>query len=332
MKRKIRVSIVTPVHNRREITLQCLRSLARIDKTGLEVLTIIVDDGSTDGTTDAIKSQFQEVKVIQGDGNLWFTEGTNVGVRAALEDKPDYILTINDDSVFDENFLIRMIETAEKYPRSVIGSLLLLWDTPHKLFQTAPKWDTWSGGWRHWQNQTVWSIPQDPFEVDLIVGNCVLFPVKAFQECGLMDSKRYPNFGDAEYTPRLKKRGWKLLIEPRARVFCQPNNVPAKVAKMSVKQKFDALFINLGHIHNLRRRFYAYWDGAPTKLQGVAAFIIFFARLILRKNAEGDWAFHQSEKPLAEIYSNSILTPSGTTTRARRGKASIPDIHRTASR
>lgn len=307
MKRKIKVEIVAPVHNRRDITLQCLRSLARINTDELQVHTIIVDDGSTDGTSEAIKKNFPEVEIVPGDGNLWFTEGTNVGVRAALKHNPDYVLTINDDSVFDRDFLKYMVETAENFPRSVIGPLLLLWDAPHKLFQTAPEWKTLAGGWRHWQNQTVWTVPKKPFEVDLIVGNCVLFPVKAIEECGLMDSKRYPNFGDAEYTPRLKRNGWNLLIEPRARVFCQPNNIPAKITKMSLRQKLDALFFNLGHIHNLRRRFYSNWDGAPSKIQGVAAFTIFFIRLLLRKNAEGNWALNQSEKPLSEIYANAVI-------------------------
>lgn len=306
-KKTIRVEIVTPVHNRRDLTLQCLKSLSRIDDKGLDVHIIIVDDGSTDGTSEAIKKDFPSVELITADGNLWFTEGTNVGIRAALKHNPDYVLMINDDQVFDSEFLKYMVETAEKYPRSVIGSLLLLWDTPHKLFQTAPKWNTWSGGWRHWQNQTIWTVPGKPFEVDIVVGNCVLVPVKAIEEQGLMDSKRYPNFGDAEYTPRLKKHGWKLLIEPRARVFCQPNNIPSKVTKMSARQKLDALIFNLGHIHNLRRRFYSNWDGAPSKIQGLMAFTVFFVRLVLRKNAEGNWAFKQSEKPLAEIYANSVV-------------------------
>ena len=278
-----RVEIVTPVHNRREITLQCLRSCARIEKVGLDVHIIIVDDGSTDGTGEAIKKEFPDVELIKGDGNLWFTEGTNVGVRAALRHNPDYVLMINDDQVFDSKFLQYMVETAEKYPRSITGSLLLLWDTPHKLFQIAPVWNTWQGGWQHSEQQTIWTIPKKPWQVDLIVGNCLLVPIKALQEAGLMNSKRYPNFGDAEYTPRLKKKGWQLLIEPRARVFCQPNAVPPKITKMPLKQKIDALFGNLGNGHNLKRRFYSHIDSAPTKFQGLIAFGMFFARIAWQK-------------------------------------------------
>ncbi len=304
---KIKVEIVSAVHNRREITLQCLRSIRRLNSESLNIHTVVVDDGSTDGTFEAITENFPEVQVVKGDGNLWYTEGINVGIRAALKHNPDYVLMINDDQIFDSPAVEYLVETAEKYPRSVVGSLLLLWDTPHKLFQVAPRWETFSGGWRHWYQQTIWTLPQKPWQVELIVGNCLLVPVQAFAEEGLMDSKRYPNFGDAEYTPRLRKKGWKLLIEPRARVFCQPNNIPAKVKKMSLKEKFDALFINLGHIHNLRRRFYSNWDGAPTKIQGVAAFTAFFIRLLLRRNAEGEWGGLQKEKPLSETYSEYVV-------------------------
>jgi len=307
-EKKIHVEIVAPVYNRRDITLQCLRSLDRINKEGLEVHTIIVDDGSTDGTGEAVEKEFPEVQIIKGTGDFWFTEGTNVGVRAALERNPDYVLMMNDDQVFDADFLRSMVETAEKYPRSVIGSLLLLWDTPHKLFQVAPRWETRLGCWRHWYRQTVWTIPTKPWEVDLIVGNCVLVPAAAIREEGLMNSERYPNFGDGEYTPRLKRKGWRLLIEPRARVFCQPNDTPHKVAKMSLRQKFNALFLDLKHIHNLRRRFYFYWDSVPQKTAAVAGFFIFFGRLLVKKNAEGDWITRQPEKPLSEVYKDRTVS------------------------
>ena len=303
----IRVEIVAPVHNRRDITLQCLKSLSRIDSAGLEVHIIIVDDGSSDGTSEAIRNEYPGVEIIAGSGDLWFTEGTNVGVRAALEHDPKYILTINDDAVFDSSFLVHMVETAENNYRSIVGSLLLLWDTPHKLFQVAPVWNTWTGGWRHWYKQTVWTIPDRPWKVDLIVGNCVLLPAEAIREGGLMDSKNYPNFGDSEYTPRLKRMGWELLVDPKARVFCQPNNVPVKVLKLSLRQKIRILFFDTGHTHNLRRRFRSMWDAAPTKIDALLGFGIFLFRVAAGCNMEGEWGMRQPEKPLRETFEGSIL-------------------------
>ena len=304
----ISISIVTPVHNRKDLTLLCLKSINRLNCEGLKVNVIIVDDGTTDGTGEAIKESFPGVEIIDGDGTLWFTEGTNVGIRAALKRESKYILLINDDQVFDENSLKYMVETAEKYPKTIVGSLLLLWDTPHKLFQVSPIWDTFAGGWRHWHHQTIWTIPNKPWEVGIIVGNCLLVPTEAFLKFGLMDSKRFPNFGDAELTPRMKRKGYNLLIDPRARVFCQPNNLPNRVSKMTFSQKFDALFINLGHIHNLRRRFYATMAGSPNYLNGIISFISFFIKLALGKNAESSYAATLKEKPLTETFVNKIVT------------------------
>ncbi len=303
----IRVEIVAPVHNRRDITLQCLASLAKIESDGLDVHIVIVDDGSTDGTSEAIRKEFPGVEVVAGDGNLWFTEGTNVGVRAALKHNPKYILTINDDAVFDADFLRFMVETAEANERSVVGSLLLLWDTPHRLFQVAPVWNTFLGGWRHWHNQTVWTIPEKPWKVGAIVGNCLLVPSDAIREAGLMDSKNYPNFGDAEYTPRLKRMGWQLLIDPRARVFCQPNNIPARVLQLSWGQKLRLLILDKGQPHNLRRRFRSMWDSAPTKVDAILAFGAFLGRIALRKNMEGEWGMRQFEQPLKETFKHEIM-------------------------
>jgi GT2 family glycosyltransferase len=287
--------------------LQCLKSLSRINKEGLAIHIIIVDDGSTDGTGEAIAENYPEVEIIKGDGNLWFTAGTNRGIEAALKHNPNYILTINDDAVFDSNFLQRMIECAETNPKSVVGSLLLLWDTPHKIFQVAPQWDVWSGGYRHWVQQTVWTVPKRAWEVELIVGNCVLFPVEAINECGLMDEKRFPHFGDAEYTPRMRRRGWRLLIEPRARVFCQPNNRPPKISRMPFKKFVKTLFLDLGNTHSLRRRFLATWCGAPNRFEGMLAFPVFFIRWLFGKNIEGNYAQQIKEKPLAETFSDKII-------------------------
>ncbi len=300
----IRVEIVAPVHNRKAITLQCLRSLAKLNTTGLEIHTIIVDDGSTDGTGDAIRSEFQNVEVINGSGDLWFTEGTNVGVRAALKHEPDYVLMINDDAVFDSNFLRIMVETAERQPRSIIGALLLLWDTPHKLFQVSPVWETWAGGWRHWYSQTVWTVPEKPWEVEMIVGNCVLVPSAAFQEAGLMDSRRYPNFGDAEFTPRLKRLGWKLLIDPRAHVFCQPNTPPPRIRNMTWKKMFSALIVDLGNNHNLRRRLNENLAGAPSKIEGIIAFCVFLVRAVVRHSAKD---LNVLETPLKDRFASAVI-------------------------
>jgi GT2 family glycosyltransferase len=302
-----KVEIVMPVHNRRDLTLQCLKSLSRLDRTGLVVHVVVVDDGSTDGTSDAIRGQFPDVEVIAGNGELWYTAATNRGIEAALRHEPDYILACNDDSIFDAESVRCLVECAETFPRSVVGSVLLNWETPHKVFQVSPKWNVWKGGFQHWSQQSVWTIPDRPWEVELIVGNCVLYPAEAIKEVGLMDEKHLVQYGDAEYTPRMRRKGWRLLIEPRARVFCEPNALPDKFRDMPFLEKLKALFTSPTSAHSIYRRIYMNLDGAPSKLQGLIATPVFYLRVLAGVNTEGFGSVSADEKPLRELFADKVV-------------------------
>lgn len=301
----IRLAIVSPVHNRRELTLQCLRSLSRIDRSGLEVLIFIVDDGCTDGTRESIEQDFPDVRIVPGTGKLWYTAGTNLGVIAALKFKPDYILCINDDSIFDENCIQRLIACARRHERAVVGGLLLLWDQPHRVFQVAPVWSTWKGGWQHWQEQTVWTVPQTPWQTDVIVGNCILFPASVFETAGMMNPRISAQYGDAEFTTRLKKLGWRLLIEPRARVFCQPNYEHVPLTSQPFRKQIENMFLKRSSAVNVMHQFRQSIHTAPNKFSGLAAFAAFYARAARRKlfRANG----RQSEAAIADHFAANVV-------------------------
>jgi GT2 family glycosyltransferase len=286
-----RIEIVTPVHNRKPLTLRCLRSLSRIDRTGLTVHVIIVDDGSTDGTSEEISCLFPDVEIIQGDGNLWYTGGTNRGIEAALKHNPDYILTINDDTIFHEGFLLRLVRCAEAHPKSIVGALLLSWTRPHEVFLVGSRWDTWYGGWRHAKGLTPWNVPQNAFDVDVIYGNCVLHPVEAVRQNGLMNAAMLPHlFADIEYTTRMRKAGWRLLIEPSAYVWCQPNHPPPPLLNQSIGSIFRELFLDSKSYRNLVQLFRARWYTAPSRFLAVPAYVIVLIRLALHAVLSGgDW-------------------------------------------
>jgi GT2 family glycosyltransferase len=274
------VEIVIPVYNRRDTTLQALRSLSKIDKTALDVHIVIVDDASTDGTSQAVESAFPDVQLVKGNGTLHYAAGTNRGIEAALERNPDFIVTANDDSVFHEQFLQRLIETARKNPRSIVGALLLLWDEPHRVFQVDFKWKTAHGGWQQNDGVSVFDLPESPFEVEGLAGNCVLIPVAAIRECGLMDEKKFPHgWGDIQYFVRMRKRGWRLTVDPKALVWCEPNTYPAPLYTLPIGKVFRVLLCDRRHPLNLHRQFIARWESAPSKAAALAAYAIYLFSL-----------------------------------------------------
>jgi GT2 family glycosyltransferase len=285
----VRICVVIPVHNRRDVTLQCLRSLAQSDQSGLDVRPVVVDDGSTDGTADAVRAEFPHVDIVRGNGELFFTAATNAGIRAALRQSPAYVLTINDDVIFHPQALQSLVGCAQAYPNSVVGALLLLWNEPDRVFQVAARWDTWYGGWRHRYGLTTRSIPPVAFEVEIIVGNCVLYPALVFSQAGLLNERRLPGWGDIEFTPRLRRAGWRLLVEPGARVWCMPNAEPRSLVRSGLREILTELFVDRRKPRNLTVLLLSRWYSAPDRFRGVLAFLIMLVRSALRYAGVRSW-------------------------------------------
>jgi len=278
-----RVAIVMPVYNRREIVLQCLRSLRRVDSTGLEIRIFIVDDGSTDGTSDAVKRDFPEVELIAGDGTLHYAAGTNRGIEAAMDWGADFVVTQNDDAVYHDQYLQRLIRTANANPRSIVGGLLLLWNEPHKVFQVAPKWKTFQGGWIFPEDLTAFNVGKEPFEVECIVGNCVIFPAEAIRECGLMDEVKFPHgWGDAQYLARFRRAKWKLLVDPTVYVWCEPNTYPAPLHHAGFSKLVNILFKDRKHPLNLQRQWIARIESGPSKFTAAVSFGAYLAEIAIK--------------------------------------------------
>ena len=79
--RSLKVSIIILNLNGGEDVIECLKSVKDIDYPDYEI--IVVDNGSTDNSVEGIKRSFPDIKLIQNNKNLGFSEGVNVGIRAA---------------------------------------------------------------------------------------------------------------------------------------------------------------------------------------------------------------------------------------------------------
>src|SRR3989344_967125 len=120
-----KIAVVVPVHNRRETTLGYLRQMREIHADGVSLDLVIVDDGSTDGTVQAIHERYPNVVVLQGDGNLWWTGAVNKGVQYALDKDYGAVLIMNDDLELDDAFLMHLLKVARENPDSLVSSVTI---------------------------------------------------------------------------------------------------------------------------------------------------------------------------------------------------------------
>ena len=124
-----KVAILLTVHNRREKTLACLRNCyQQIDSMKGDDLwsfsVYLVDDGSTDGTSEAVSEEFPQAVIIRGDGNLFWNHGMITAWEAAAADGQDFYLWLNDDTMMKEGALACLMETSSflRHKAIVVGT------------------------------------------------------------------------------------------------------------------------------------------------------------------------------------------------------------------
>ena len=90
-----KVALVVPIHNGKEETEQLLQSLTKNSYPNLVI--VFVDDGSTDGSSDMIRSMCPEAIILQGTGDLYWSRSMNMGVEEARRQNADFVLVMNND-------------------------------------------------------------------------------------------------------------------------------------------------------------------------------------------------------------------------------------------
>ena len=109
-----KIAVLLTCHNRKDKTLSCLKSLYRAyenNDADLEIIIYLTDDGSTDGTKEAVSQLYPEVNILIGNGNLYWAGGMRNSWNEALKTDFDGYLLLNDDTnvamnVFDQLFKV----------------------------------------------------------------------------------------------------------------------------------------------------------------------------------------------------------------------------------
>ena len=203
-----RVAIVIPVHNRRAFTRTCLEHLSR--QTVQRFQVVVIDDGSSDGTGDMIHSEFPEVVVLRGDGHLWWTGATNLGVTWALHRGFGYILTLNDDTLPGPGFVESMLAAARKVPGALIGAYSVDAGTGRPIF--GGEHTNWITAFDHNLLDDAANGRSGLLQVSHYAGRGLLIPAEVFRRIGLFDSKHFPHYlADYDFTHHANRRGYPIF-------------------------------------------------------------------------------------------------------------------------
>jgi hypothetical protein len=213
------IAVIILNWNGKSDTLNCLESVYR--STHPDFTVIVVDNGSTDGSPDAIRHAYPQAEVIETGENLGYAEGNNVGIRRAMDLGVDSVLVLNNDTVVDPD-AIAHLELALSVDPSVglVSPFIFFHSVPDKLwFGGAER--TGLSNFRHtgW-GMTERECPVGPeAETEFASGCAMLIRSVVFEKTGLFDPRYFLVWEEVDLCFRARRAGYRIAVEPKAKVW-----------------------------------------------------------------------------------------------------------------
>ena len=224
------VAIIILHFNGEKDTIECLKSIEQLSTNRYQLSVIVVDNGSK----EKFKVQSSKFKVIRNEENLGFAGGNNVGIRYALDNKADYILTLNNDTLVDKNLINQLLEVAESESKIGIVAPKIYFakgfefhkDRYKELEKGKVLW--YAGGIMDWNN--VLGVHRGVDEVDVgqyesayetdFASGCSMFVKReVVKQIGYLDDNYFLYYEEADFCERAKKRGYRIFYAPKAIVW-----------------------------------------------------------------------------------------------------------------
>jgi hypothetical protein len=188
-----------------------------------------VDNGSTDGSRQAIRAAFPAVEMIANEDNLGFARGSNMGIEHALQQGADYVLLLNNDTLADARLLSELVAVGESDPQ--IGMLVpkIYYHGGKRCPEPAEGGRLWSAGarWRRFpprvtiigfgqKDGAAYSVQR---EVDFATGCAMLVKREVFERVGLFDPAFFMYHEDYDFSARVRRGGYRIVYVPQAVVW-----------------------------------------------------------------------------------------------------------------
>ena len=260
----MRIAVVITTYNRKTALEKLLCNLNELTIPDSIVLhKIIINDGSSDGTSEMLGSRFLETEVISGNGNLWWTKCMNLGFKKAMDLRSDFVLILNDDNEVKPDYLVKLLNDYKLLPNgSILGSASVSLSLPSKIESAGTKdFIKWRLKFTPYFSgfKIVDENFKDVHKTWTLSGRGTLIPISTFKSIGFYDENLIQYGSDDEFCIRANLNNIPVFISWNANVFNHTNST----AKGTVFKKEGVMvlirsFFNKYSVNSLRKHVYLY--------------------------------------------------------------------------
>lgn len=237
LKNTPRVEIIILNYNGREDTRECLHSLESLDYPNYHIT--IIDNGSQDGLGELVKRDFPQVRYIYSPVNLRFAGGNNLAIKQAMAEGFDYVLLLNNDTVVDRSFLKFLVEAIQASGEFGLGAPKMYYFNPTDVIWFAGGMiDIKRAYLRHFGIGQKDDGQFDKVkEVSFLNGACLLIKAEVVAKIGMLDEDYFLYGEDVDFCLRARKAGYRLVYEPRAKIWHKISRSTPQLRKLVYRYK-----------------------------------------------------------------------------------------------
>ncbi|MFW5759936.1 MAG: glycosyltransferase family 2 protein [Cyclobacteriaceae bacterium] len=229
-----KIAILIPVHNGIEFTRKCIPDLLKQTddlKEKAIFIPVIIDDGSTDGTSEWLSEKYPELHILKGDGSLWWSGSINAGIKHVMDNNlADYILWWNNDIKPDDSYFKELVQILPGLSNTMVAGSKIYDEQSGKIWGMGGKFDFKTGK----KYQVAYYVDDSDaydkvVDVDWLPGMGTLAHVDIYKKTGLIDAVTFPQYhGDLEWTFKAKLSGYKVQVFPSLKIFNDTSNTGLK--------------------------------------------------------------------------------------------------------
>lgn len=240
------VSIIILNWNQKELTLNCLHSLTKVNYDPIEI--ILVDNGSSDGTLREVKRGFPYVKTISNKTNVGYAKGNNQGYAIA---KGKYILLLNNDTEVTPNFVSELVKRLESDNQYGVVQSKLYWLSDKSKNDMVGAYMTPTGFVYYFgYGKPDLPIYTNNREIFFAKGASMVIKREVIEQIGLFDEDYITYFEEYDFCWRVWLSGWKVVYAPKSVVYHQLNATGALLKKpftvfLTSKNRITTMLKNL---------------------------------------------------------------------------------------
>lgn len=211
------VYVVILAWNQCADTMACVASL--LVSTYQPLCIMVCDNGSTDGTSAALRAAYPQITILELGCNRGFAAGANAGLLQALATGADYILLINNDTLVAPMMIERLLASVPPGV-GIIAPLIYYANTPDIIWSAGGQRSRWTleqlNDLRGRRDTGDWP---ERLERDFVPGCAMLIPRAVLETVGLFDERFFMYYEDNDLCLRIRHANYRILLVPRAHMW-----------------------------------------------------------------------------------------------------------------